>query len=392
MTTSLYFHWPFCELKCPYCDFNSHVREKTDHTKWLRAYLKEIDFYADYLKGKEIKTIYFGGGTPSLMKPEMIAEIINKIKAEFNLRNNAEITIEANPASSEIEKFKAFKDAGINRISIGIQSFNEERLKFLGRKHNRAQAIKAIEAAKEIFGNFTFDLIYATKGQTEKSWSDELDFALKFDPPHISLYQLTIEKGTEFYSETKNGAIKTTKDELSENLYFQTLERLKHNGLERYEISNFAKQGFESQHNMNYWNYGEYMGIGAGAHSRVKIKPAGELSESRYSIYDIHNPENWLDAVFKKGNGIQKKAILSKQQMLEEMLYMGLRIREGISLNNFQKVLEKDFFEIFKKEKISFFEQEGLLKLTESHLKLTDNGIMLHSSLCKKIINLGAPL
>lgn len=390
------------------------MREKVDNEKWLAAYLKEIDFYSDYLKEKDIQTIYFGGGTPSLMKPEMVAEIISKIKKDFKVKDNAEITLEANPASSEIEKFRAFKQAGVNRLSIGIQSFDEERLKFLGRKHNRIEAIKAIEAARQIFDNYTFDLIYATKGQTEESWRSELDFALKFNAPHISLYQLTIEKGTDFYGQDKKGEIKTTNDGLSENLYFQTVERLAENGLERYEISNFARLGFESQHNMNYWNYGEYLGIGAGAHSRINIdrhceeqsdaaihpnepdsKSDGLLrhfiprndDNTRISIFDIHSPENWLEAVMTKGNGIQKKLELSKQQMLEEMLYMGLRIRDGIELSNFNRILGKGFFEIFDKKKTDFLISEGMLEVS-SRLKATEKSIMLHSSLVKKLIKI----
>ncbi len=386
---SLYFHYPFCESKCPYCDFNSNVRDNLDDNKWQNAYLKEIDYYNNYLQNKIIKTIYFGGGTPSLMNLKTLEAILNKLSKDYKIAKNCEITIEANPASSEIKKFKNFKTLGINRISIGIQSFDENRLKFLGRKHDKNQAISAIHYAQKIFDNYSFDLIYATKNQTLNDWEKELDFALKFKPPHISLYQLTIEKGTDFYSQTKKGEIKTTQDEMAEKLYFQTQNTLEKNGIFRYEVSNFARRGFESKHNLNYWNYGEYLGIGAGAHSRINLdlpQPNNKFTP-RTAIYDIHNPENWLKTTLKENVGIQKKIELTQQQMLEEMLYMGLRIKNGIKLKNFKAILGKDFSEIFDKKTLQFLENQNLIKLSKTKLKATKNGIMLHSAITKKIIN-----
>lgn len=428
---SLYIHYPFCELKCPYCDFNSHVRENVNQQNFLNAYLKEIDFYKNYLKEREIQTIYFGGGTPSLMAPNMVAEILNKLNKDFKLSNNPEITIEANPSSSEIEKFKSFKQAGINRISIGVQSFDDNRLKFLGRKHNAKEAIKAIESAKQIFDDrLSFDLIYATKNQTLDDWQKELEQAVKFNPKHLSLYQLTIEKGTDFFNQYKKGEAKTVNDDLAEDMYFYTIDKLKQHGLKKYEISNFAALSHESQHNLNYWRYGEYLGLGAGAHSRVELaefrvenlnsyvelslrvnnnersnpenlkeldchvtdstRNDGSYNDvSRTGIYNIHSPEKWLEQVNKTGSGTQKHWKLDKQEVLEEMLFMGLRVKEGIKLEKFTELFGKSFDEIFDMNKINYLFQEELLKVTNNKsLKATDKGMMIHTSVYKKLIEI----
>ncbi len=423
MTTSLYIHWPFCESKCPYCDFNSHVREKVEHDRWQAAYLKEIQFYAE--KGKEeISSIFFGGGTPSLMKPEMVAAMLEKIKKEFSVADDIEITLEANPSSYETEKFKNFKQAGINRVSIGIQSFDENILKFLGRKHDRTQAINAIESAGNIFGNFSFDLIYATPNQTLESWNRELEFALQFGSPHISLYQLTIEKGTPFFSDYNNKKFVLPEQELQTDLYNLTVEKCKANGLMRYEISNFAKPSFESKHNLNYWLYNEYIGIGPGAHGRIleasqntslslegrgQISLANEMSlgnlgegkaarshphpnpsplkgegKLKIAYFNIHHPENWLEMMGQKDTAIQQKDILSRKEMLEEMIFMGLRIKQGIKLSKFEALGFK-FEELFDKKLIGKLCDEGFMVVDDENIRLTDAGLLLHTNIVGRL-------
>ncbi len=379
MTTSLYIHWPFCESKCPYCDFNSHVSEKIEFERWLKGYLKELDFYKNKLGKLKIDSIFFGGGTPSLMKPEMIQKILEKVKSEFEVDADIEITLEANPSSFEVEKFKAFKDAGINRVSIGVQSFDEAALKFLGRVHDSKQAINAIEQAGKIFGNFSFDLIYALPGQNLDSWKKELDFALQFRSPHISLYQLTIEKGTPFYADFHAGKFKLPEEELQTELYLTTVEKCKKNGLERYEVSNFAKPGFESKHNLNYWLQNDYIGIGPGAHGRI------HEGKNKIATMDIHHPQNWLEAVEQKGEGTQSKEVLGKKEILEELVFMGLRIREGIKLSKFT-VLGSQFSELFDKSLIQKLCDEGLMEVDNQRVRLTDRGMLMHTNIVKKLL------
>ena len=379
MKTSLYIHWPFCESKCPYCDFNSHVREKIEFDRWQNSYLNEIGFYKNKLGNKKIDSIFFGGGTPSLMKPEMIENILIKVRDEFIVEDNIEITLEANPSSFEAAKFRDFKAAGINRVSIGVQSFDETALKFLGRRHDKTQAINAIEQAGKIFGNFSFDLIYALPNQNLDSWKKELDFALKFGSPHISLYQLTIEKGTPFYADYNKGKFKLPEEDLQTELYLATVEKCKEKGLERYEVSNFAKRGFESRHNLNYWLQNDYIGIGPGAHGRVHEGAA------KVATMDIHNPENWLEAVEQRGEGIQSKETLSKKEILEELIFMGLRIRDGIKLEKFS-VLGFQFSETFDQSLIKKLCDEGLMEV-DSAIRLTDQGLLLHTNIVKKLLN-----
>ena len=408
MTTSLYIHWPFCESKCPYCDFNSHVSEKIEFEKWQNAYLKEIDFYKDKLGKIEIDTIFFGGGTPSLMKPEMIENILNKVKNDFVIKDNIEITLEANPSSFETEKFKDFKAAGINRVSIGVQSFDEANLKFLGRRHDKKQAIHAIESAGKIFGNFSFDLIYALPAQNLDNWGKELDYALSFGSPHISLYQLTIEKGTPFYADYGKGKFKLPTEELQTDMYLLTLEKCREKGLDRYEISNFAKHGFESKHNLNYWLQNDYIGIGPGAHGRI------HEGKDKFETMDIHHPQNWLEAVEKNNHGTQSKELMNKKEILEELIFMGLRIREGIKLSKFKELgfiktchpersetESKDLIykrdssttlgmtilgELFDQKLIQKLCDEGLMRITQDSAMLTDKGLLLHTNIVRKLV------
>ncbi len=399
MQASLYIHWPFCEKKCPYCDFNSHERDNINYQDWENAYLNELDFYSEILiPNLKISSIFFGGGTPSLMNPKTIENIINKIAKKFRLTNNAEITLEANPSSSEAEKFNNFKNAGINRISIGVQSFNEENLKFLGRKHDKNQAIKAIEMAQNIFANYSFDLIYALPNQTINDWQNELNFALKFSPPHLSLYQLTIEKGTDFFGRYKRKEFLLPPTDLQDEMYNSTIRKAFKNGLKQYEISNFAERGFESKHNMNYWQYGDYIGVGAGAHGRISnkniinfsnlqkfSKDKLENNNLKISTLNIHSPENWLNNVKINKSGLQAVKQMNISEIIEEKTYMGLRIKKGFYKKDFFQFANKNFEEYFSAALVKNLIEAKYLRISQNKISPTKTGMKLHRALIHKL-------
>jgi len=361
---AIYIHWPFCKSKCPYCDFNSHVRDKIDANSWQEAYLKEIDYFKPNIQGRTISSIFFGGGTPSLMEALLVARIIEKLSLIGRFDKNIEITLEANPTSIEAKKFKDFREAGVNRISVGIQSLDPDALKFLGRNHSVPQSIKAIETARDIFANYSFDLIYARPDQSLKEWENELSQALKLADKHISLYQLTIEKGTAFYSDYKNKKFLMPNEVLSASLYELTNDITSSVGLESYEISNYAKPGFESKHNLSYWNYDNYLGIGPGAHSRI----------DKQAIMMIHNPENWLDKISKESNGIQSRIDLSEREVFEEFVLMGLRTKYGINKMNFKKLMGQSLDNYIAPARIVTLKKEDLLSENETSVSATKKG------------------
>ncbi len=378
---SIYIHWPFCLSLCPYCDFNSHVNSEIDHLLWLNAYKKEILFYQHKIKDRYIKSIFFGGGTPSLMDPKTIEGIIELISSIAIVDEETEITIEANPTSYEAAKFHDFKAAGINRVSIGVQSILDERLAFLGRKHSAKEAIKAIESAASLFDRFSFDLIYATPNQTLSSWNSELQEALKFAAGHLSLYQLTIEKGTPFYSLYRKGQLIPILDDIAGNMYELTDDILSEHGYGAYEISNYARANHECKHNLCYWRYDEYLGIGPGAHGRIH-----EANGKITAVMMIHNPKKWQEHVFDHGQGIQKENMLNKREIIEEILMMGLRLKQGLSIKKFkdltgqaiQNILDQDFFALIRKQ--------GLIELENEYLRLTGQGFLLHGYLVPRLI------
>lgn len=379
---AIYIHWPFCKSKCPYCDFNSHVVNKVDYVLWQEAFISEINYFKETLNNKIITSIFFGGGTPSLMPPKISEAIINRLSELCEFDENIEITLEANPTSVEINKFADFKDAGINRVSLGVQSFIEDDLKFLGREHNSDDAVRAIEIAQKIFNRHSFDLIYARPKQTLKSWQDELEFALSIAGEHISLYQLTIEKGTDFFAQYRKGAFTLPQEELATELYEATEHILAHHNLKCYEISNYAKTGQESRHNLSYWNYDEYLGIGPGAHSRLSfVDMAGKKQQQAFMMH--HNPQKWLQHSNHQDVAIQKIDILKPQDILTEVLMMGLRLSEGINDSKLQKFLDSSFKDVISEAKLLQLQEENLLKYSGCHLKLTNKGLKLHN----KIIN-----
>jgi len=379
---AVYIHWPFCKSKCPYCDFNSHVSANIEQEKWLAAYLREIDYFLPQLEARKITSIFFGGGTPSLMPPSTAQKIIEKIKHGWVHDADIEITLEANPTSVEAEKMRDFKAAGINRISMGIQALNDNDLKFLGREHSSKEALAALEKVKKHFDNFSFDLIYARPGQTLESWEKELSQALELAGNHLSLYQLTIEKGTPFYAAYKTGGFILPDEEMAADLYQLTNELCAEKGLPAYEISNYCRPGYESKHNLAYWRYQEYLGVGPGAHSRLAPSPT-----AREHMMMIHNPSGWLDSVSANGHGIQQRSELEDQEVLEEFIMMGLRIKDGIGREKFSTLLNRQPEEIFLESTLEFLRKENYIELDSTGLRTTEKGFPVLNSVTAKLLS-----
>lgn len=377
---SIYIHWPFCLSLCPYCDFNSHLSDSIDCEMWLHAYQTEIDYFANKIKGKSVRSIFFGGGTPSLMKPDIVAGIIQKIASLAEISEFTEITMEANPTSYETQKFREFKIAGINRVSIGVQSFQQKGLEILGRKHSVREAVCAIESAASLFDRYSFDLIYAIPNQDLAQWQGELEFALSLAGGHISLYQLTIEKGTPFYRLFRDGKLPLPSNDIAANMYEWTSRYLQEQTYGRYEISNYATNGRECIHNLCYWNYDEYIGIGPGAHSR--LHDAGGIK----AVMMIHKPEKWLQMILENGNGIQTQTDLSRQEVVEESFMMGMRLEEGILESKFHQITGSDFQECLNLENTQHYIKQELVDISDGRLKLTGKGLMLHNYLVPRML------
>ncbi len=356
----LYIHWPFCLSKCPYCDFNSHVREKIDQKRWQAALLKELEYVAPYTKPHSLVSLFFGGGTPSLMDPECVGSLIEKAKSLFSSTTSLEVTLEANPSTVEAKKFDAFAKAGVNRLSLGVQSLRDDALSFLGRKHSAKDALKALEIAKTYFPRFSFDLIYARPHQTSASWKAELQEALQYAAGHLSLYQLTIEPQTAFATRMSRGEQMTLGDDPAATLYHLTERLMTEAGLPAYEVSNYARPGQECRHNLLYWNFEDYIGIGPGAHGRIT------QDGIKYATYHYKAPETWLEAVEKKGHGLESMQPLSKEERLQEVTLMGLRLTQGLSLKRLFEETGLTLDEAY--QNLSVLEREGLLFRTPTHL------------------------
>jgi putative oxygen-independent coproporphyrinogen III oxidase len=326
---ALYIHWPFCLSRCPYCDFNAHVREVIPQQRFRNALRRELAWEAERVGRRSLRSIFFGGGTPSLMEPETVAALLEDARALFDCQNDLEITLEANPTSIETSRFAALRDAGVNRVSIGIQSLEAEPLAMLGRQHSAAQAVAALEIARRLFPRISFDLIYARPGQSVAAWRSELRRALDLVADHLSLYQLTIEPGTKFEALHRRGDIVLPDDDLAAALYDATAEEAARFGLLQYEISNYAKPGGESRHNLQYWRYGDYAGIGPGAHGRLTVD--GRIVATRRH----RAPEPWADRVERTGHGMTDEIELSADESARELLLMGLRLMEGVPAGRF---------------------------------------------------------
>ncbi len=364
----IYLHWPFCRSKCPYCDFNSHVREQVDQKRWCRALLAELDHYAATLAGRSVDSVFFGGGTPSLMPPATVAALIERIARHWPLSPDIEITLEANPTSVEAANFADLAAAGVNRLSLGIQALDDTALRFLGRGHDAAEALAALDLARRHFGRFSFDLIYARPGQTLSAWEAELARALDLTGEHLSVYQLTIEANTAFEGAYRRGEFILPTEEAAADLYEMTQAKLADAGLPAYEISNHARPGAECRHNLIYWQSGDYLGIGPGAHGRLTL--AGE----RIATRQHRAPEAWLAAVESAGHATREHRVLSRQERGEEMLLMGLRLAAGISRPRLRGVLGCEIEEIVAPSRLAGLLEGGFVELDSQGLRATEAG------------------
>jgi oxygen-independent coproporphyrinogen-3 oxidase len=361
-------HWPFCRSKCPYCDFNSHVREAVDHRRWRAALLRELDHYAADTAGRRLTSIFFGGGTPSLMEPATVAAVIDRAAQVWRFAPDIEITLEANPTSVEAGKFAQFGDAGVNRVSLGVQALNDADLRFLGRQHSVREAREAIDLTRRQFARYSFDLIYARPGQTPPAWRAELAAALALAGDHMSVYQLTIEPETAFGGAYRRGELQTPDDDAAAILYELTQEMLSNAGLPPYEISNHARPGGESRHNLTYWRYGDYVGIGPGAHGRLT------LDGRKIATRQHRAPEAWLAAVEQQGHGTRARHSIAVGQRWTEMLMMGLRTTEGVARSRVRAECGRPLEELVDRRRIARLCDGGFLLLDAAGLRATAAG------------------
>ena len=358
----IYLHWPFCEAKCPYCDFNSFVAQTIDHDRWTRAYLAELGWYRDETGPRILSSVFFGGGTPSLMQPQAVAAILDDVARLWPQANDMEVTLEANPSSVEAGKFQDFRSAGINRVSLGVQALNDTDLHRLGRLHSVKEAYAALETARSLFNRVSFDLIYARQDQSLADWEAELASAFTLEPDHLSLYQLTIEDGTAFGDRFSAGKLRGLPDEdLGADMYEATQVLCENAGLEAYEVSNHAKSGAESRHNLIYWKSGDYAGVGPGAHGRLT------LDGIRYATDTHLAPGKWLNAV-EAGRGEDNRVEIPPSDQLKEAFLMGLRVLDGVEIDHLTKLgWNKD-------NNINNLVDLGLLEITPTHLRATPKG------------------
>jgi oxygen-independent coproporphyrinogen-3 oxidase len=374
-TLALYIHWPFCAAKCPYCDFNSHVRDRVDQAAFaaaLRAELAREAARANQAGRRTLASIFFGGGTPSLMDPGTAAALIEDAQRLFDTAPDIEITLEANPTSVELQKLRDFRAAGVNRVSLGVQALDAEALAFLGRKHDAAEAIAALELARTTFPRVSFDLIYARPGQAEAAWRAELRRALALAADHLSLYQLTIEPGTQFATLFGRGAFRLPEGDAAARLYTATAEEAAGFGLLPYEISNYAKPGAESRHNLAYWRYGDYLGIGAGAHQRLTLPDGRLLAARRHRA-----PEEWLLRVQRDGHAVVEEEALSPRDRAREALLMGLRLHEGIDPDRIARRSGLAFDDCLEPGALEDLAREGLLEWrVDGRLAATSDGLL----------------
>jgi putative oxygen-independent coproporphyrinogen III oxidase len=361
---AVYVHWPFCLSKCPYCDFNSHVREAVDQDRWRAGLLREIDHYAALTPGRSVTSVFFGGGTPSLMAPETTAAVIERIGERWGYAEDPEITLEANPTSVEAGRFTAYEKSGVNRVSLGVQALNDMDLKALGRGHSVNQALDAVALARDIFPRYSFDLIYARPGQTVALWEAELARGLEMAGDHLSLYQLTIEEGTAFHAMFRDGRLVLPDEDTSAELYELTQAMTGAAGMPAYEISNHAAPGGESRHNMTYWRYGEYAGIGPGAHGRLHLDAVTATAQRR-------KPETWLDLVEAQGHGTELMNRVAPAESAEEMVMMGLRTVEGVDLARLAAISGGPLENVVRSDALAMLLEQGMLERTPSALKAT---------------------
>ena len=372
----LYVHWPFCQAKCPYCDFNSHVTARIDQTKWAEAYRQELLRAAPQLSGRVLNTIFFGGGTPSLMHPDTVATVIDTARKIWPFSNDIEISLEANPTSVEAGRFVGYRDAGVNRISMGVQALNDDDLRRLGRMHSVSEARAAFDVARNCFDRVSFDLIYARQGQTIETWKAELNDALSMAIDHLSLYQLTIEAGTAFGDRYERGTLRDLpSDDNAADMYLATQEICEAHGLPAYEVSNHARPGAESRHNLIYWRYGDYLGVGPGAHGRLT------LGGDRYATETYLQPGAWMEAV-TSGSGETQRTLLSKDDASAEFLMMGMRLVEGLDMGRYRNISGKDL----PADRITHLVDIGMVETHGDRLIATDDGRAVLNAILRELL------
>ena len=366
MSLALYVHWPFCVAKCPYCDFNSHVRASVDQDRWRAALLTDLAHEAARTQGP-LGSIFFGGGTPSLMPPETVAALIAAAERYWGFAPEIEITLEANPSSVEAARFADLAAAGVNRVSLGLQALDDSALRFLGRAHDLAEGLAALDVAQAVFRRVSFDLIYARPDQRLDAWEAELTRALAFGTEHLSLYQLTIEPGTRFATEAAAGRLALPEDEAAAAMFEATRAITAAAGLPAYEVSNHARPGAESRHNLTYWRYGDYAGVGPGAHGR-----RGGMATQRH-----RKPENWLAAIDRRGDGLEQETPLTPAERRHEALVMGLRLGEGVDLARVAALGGTTIAGAVDEGAIALLAREGLVARAGDRLRTTEAGMLV---------------
>lgn len=376
MPLALYIHWPFCLRKCPYCDFNSHVRDSVDIGRWRSVLLSDMFHEAQEVRGKPLESIFFGGGTPSLLPPALVGDLLAEAERLWGFAPGIEITLEANPSSVEAGKFKDLAAAGVNRVSLGLQALDDEALRFLGRLHDAQEGLRALQTAQAAFQRVSVDLIYARPGQTPEQWHNELEQTLKLGTTHLSLYQLTIEPGTRFATDVRQGAFAPLADDAAADLFALTRELTDAAGLPAYEVSNHARPGEESRHNLTYWRYLDYAGIGPGAHGR-----RGGMATTRHK-----KPENYLAAVDRNGHGLAEERVLDPREQATEALLMGLRLREGVE----PAVLAQRFglatAELVDAGRLAFLQPLGLVWSEAGRIGVTPRGMPVLDALLGELV------
>jgi len=379
---AIYVHWPFCIKKCPYCDFNSHVREDVSQDQWQRALVREIETMAEHFPNLKASSVFFGGGTPSLMAPETVYSVLEAIKKYWGPSTDIEVTLEANPSSVEAGRFQAYHAAGVNRLSVGIQSLDDDVLKFLGRVHSAAEALKALKVAQDNFERVSFDLIYARPGQTVHEWRAELADALSFGTSHLSLYQLTIEEGTAFYHQFKRGKF-SLPDENTATAMFELTDQMTWDaGLPAYETSNHARAGQQSIHNLAYWQGDAYVGIGPGAHGRLPGPDHG----SAFAHAQIKRPEDWLAAVVSRGTGLEQLETITAADRAIEAILTGLRLTDGILLANWEARFGQKLSDIVDLAALSDMQESGHIAVGQDRLQLMPKGRPLLNFILGKLV------
>lgn len=354
----IYIHWPFCLSKCPYCDFFSQIKKDVEQETIIKEYLEDLDFYAERTGDRIVESIFFGGGTPSLIKPNLIEKLINHIHQKWKCKKDIEISLEANPNSDRKNLFKDLRQAGINRLSLGVQALNDKDLKFLGRTHNLEQAYTAIDEVLQNFDNHSFDLIYARPEQTLETWQEEIKQAASFGFKHLSMYQLTIEEGTVFYKKQ----VEAAEEDIAREMYLFTNQYLQENGYPQYEVSNYARKGFQSRHNLLYWQGDDYLGIGKSAHGRLKI------GNKFYALTHRRQEEE-----------------ISAHERAEELIIMGLRLNEGINKEKFYKVCGIKLADFINQKNLAELKAEKLIEETQSHLFATNEGRLVLNKLIEDL-------